>query len=137
MLTDKINTLGLKMMDIQFQKENIEDELLGLYDQLNGYTDNGDSSNVSSSGNYSIEDIHNRYGISNYNSSSNANNKNKDYELQRQIRETQNRENRLDQLLKKYETLLTAAQNELQTVEQEEGQAIKLSTPKYTGVGGQ
>ncbi len=44
-------------------------------------------------------------------------------------------ENQLDMQQKKIETQLTAAQNQLQAVEEAEGQAIERSTPKYNGVG--
>ncbi len=44
-------------------------------------------------------------------------------------------ENQLDLQQKKIETKLTAAQNELEAVEQAEGDAIEKATPKYTGVG--
>lgn len=44
-------------------------------------------------------------------------------------------ENQLDMQQKKIETQLTAAQNELQAVEQAEGKAIENATPKYNGVG--
>ncbi len=44
-------------------------------------------------------------------------------------------ENQLDMEQKKLETKLTAAQSQLQAVEQAEGQAIQNATPKYNGVG--
>jgi len=44
-------------------------------------------------------------------------------------------ENQLDMQQKKIETQLTAAQNQLQAVEEAEGKAIENATPKYNGVG--
>jgi septation ring formation regulator EzrA len=44
-------------------------------------------------------------------------------------------ENRIDTQIKKIETKITAAQNELQSVEQAEAAAIKNATPKYAGLG--
>ena len=44
-------------------------------------------------------------------------------------------ENELEMKQKKIETKLTAAKNDLQSVEQAEGQAIQNATPKYNGVG--
>ncbi len=43
-------------------------------------------------------------------------------------------ENELDMQQKKIETQLTAAQQELQSIEQAEGNAISQATPKYSGV---
>ncbi len=43
-------------------------------------------------------------------------------------------ENQLDMEQKKIETKLTAAQKELEAVEEAEGQAIDKATPKYNGV---
>lgn len=43
-------------------------------------------------------------------------------------------ENQLDMQQKKIETQLTAAQQQLQAVEQAEGQAIQAATPKYSGI---
>ena len=44
-------------------------------------------------------------------------------------------ENQLDQMQKKLETKISATQQELQSVEQAEAQAIQNATPKYAGVG--
>ncbi len=44
-------------------------------------------------------------------------------------------ENQLDLQQNKIETKLTAAQNELEAVEEAEGDAIEKATPKYSGVG--
>ncbi len=44
-------------------------------------------------------------------------------------------ENKIDMEMKRVETKISATQNELQAVEQAEGQAIKNATPKYNGVG--
>jgi len=44
-------------------------------------------------------------------------------------------ENQLDMQQKRLETKLTAAQQQLQAVEQAEGQAIQQATPKYSGLG--
>ena len=44
-------------------------------------------------------------------------------------------ENQLDMQQKKIETQLSAAQSQLQAVEEAEGQAIEKATPKYNGVG--
>ena len=44
-------------------------------------------------------------------------------------------ENQLDMQQKRLETKLTAAQRQLEAIEQAEGQAIQSSTPKYAGLG--
>ncbi len=46
-------------------------------------------------------------------------------------------EKRIDQQIKLYETKITKANSELQQVEQMISQGIKLSTPRYCGLGGQ
>ena len=129
MLTQKINTIGLKMMNIQFEKQNIQDELLGLYDEMSGYS--GDTETTGRD----INDVRSQYGVSSGQSDSSEDNKNA--ALKHKINEAQIKENRLDMIIKRLESQLTAAQNELQSVESQEGNAIKMSTPKYGGVGQQ
>ena len=131
MLTNRMNNINLQMMNIQFEREKVEDELLGLWDQYYGY-EGGDDSTVEGK---DLEDVQDEAGQSEINSTelTDAQKAN----IKSQIRHAQAEEDHLDQLLKKYETKYSEAQNELKSVETQEAQAIQASTPKYGGVGQQ
>ena len=130
MLTNRMNNLNLQMMNVQFEREKIEDELLGLWDQYYGYT--GDSETAEG---INIEEAQEEAGVADTSSTelTDAQKNN----IKAEIRHAQAEEDHLDQLLKKYETKYSEAQNELKSVETQEAQAIQASTPKYGGVGQQ
>lgn len=125
MLTNRMNTLNMNMMNVQFQREKVEDELLNLWDEFYGYT--GDSAEDG----VNLNDVQNEAGVGSEVTEEDETKKNA---LRAKIRDAQSRENRLDQLIKKYETRYSEAQNELKSVETQEAQALQASTPKYGGI---
>ena len=125
MLTDQMNSTNAKMMRYQFERDDVEDELLELYDELYGYDLSNDSAEMTSK-----------------ETRENANRKTEGGDLtdeekgriRKAILEAQQKENRLDQLLKKLETEYSEAQTELKSVETQEAQALQMSVPKYGGI---
>ena len=61
--------------------------------------------------------------------------KNQIYDINREVNEISMKEQAIQNEVKRLDTVVTALQHQLQTMEQAEGQAIERATPKFGGLG--
>ena len=127
MLTNRMNSINSKMMNVQFQREEVEDQLLSLWNEFYGFNAGSTTDGID------LQTIEGEAGVK-LDKELTDQEKNR---IKLEIHNAQALENRLDQLIKKYETQYSEAQNELKSVETQEGQGIQMSVPKYSGAGGQ